>query len=67
MEDSFVAKGIRIRYFFVTDKIKQNELQIEYSPTSDMIANYFTKPLQGSLFRKIMDMILGITEEDIDK
>ena len=26
-----------------------------------MVADYFTKPLQGSLFRKMRDQIMGIT------
>ena len=30
-----------------------------------MIADYFTKPLHRSLFKKIRNMILGIVEEDI--
>ena len=30
-----------------------------------MIVDSFTKPLQGSLFKKFRDMILGIVEEDI--
>ena len=30
-----------------------------------MIADYFTKPLQGSMPRKFRNMILGIVEEDI--
>ena len=30
-----------------------------------MIADYFTKPLQGSLFKKFRNMILGIVEDDI--
>ena len=31
-----------------------------------MIADYFTKPLLGSLFRKFRNVILGIVEEDIE-
>ena len=30
-----------------------------------MIVDYFAKPLQGSLFSKFSNMILGIKEEDI--
>ena len=59
------SKHIYIRYFFLTDWIKQKEIRGEYCPTGAMIADYFTKPLQGSLFRKFRNMILGIVEEDI--
>ena len=38
------TKHINIRYFFITDRIKHGELNIEYCPTDDMVANFFTKP-----------------------
>lgn len=31
-----------------------------------MIADYYTKPLQGNLFRKMRDLIQGIDINDID-
>ena len=30
-----------------------------HCPTERMIADYYTKPLQGSLFRKMRDIIMG--------
>ena len=33
----------------------------------DMIADYFTKPLQGSQFRRFRNVILGIQEVDIPR
>jgi Reverse transcriptase (RNA-dependent DNA polymerase) len=44
------TRHLNIRYFFITDKVKHKELTIEYCPTKQMIADFFTKPLQGSLF-----------------
>ena len=46
------TRHINIRYFTITDRVKNGEDIIEYCPTGDMIADFFTKPLQGSLFRK---------------
>ena len=54
------TRHINIRYFFINDRIKAGELKVEYCPTGDMIADFFTKPLQGSTFRKFRDMILNI-------
>ena len=55
------TRHISIRYFFITDKVQNREIDIEYMPTSEMIAYYFTKPLQGNLFfRKIRDQMQGI-------
>ena len=54
------TRHISIRYFFITDKVQKGEIDIEYMPTGKMIADYFTKPLQGNLFRKMIDQIQGI-------
>ena len=55
------TRHINIRYFFVVDRIKQGELRVEYCPTGDMVADYFTKPLQGSLFRRMHDTIMNVS------
>lgn len=54
------TKHLNVRFFFVTDKIKKRELEIGWCPTEDMIGDYATKPVQGSLFRKFRDMIMGV-------
>jgi hypothetical protein len=54
------TRHINIRYFFVTDRVENKELRIAYCPTEEMIADYLTKPLQGVLFRKMRDALLGI-------
>ena len=59
------TKHIDIRYFYVTDKVRSGELLIEYCPTGEMIADYFTKPLQGTHFRGFRNTIMGIDEVDI--
>ena len=54
------TRHINIRYFFVADRIASKEVKVEYCPTGEMIADYFTKPLQGTLFRKFRDFIMNI-------
>jgi len=44
------TRHINIRYFFVTDRVANGEATIEYCPTKEMLADYFTKPLQGAQF-----------------
>ena len=39
--------AINIRYFFLTDQIAKGNLSVEYCPTKEMWADFFTKPLQG--------------------
>ena len=53
------TRAINIRYFFLTDQIKQGNVQVEYCPTKDMIGDYMTKPLQGELFYKFKKAIMG--------
>jgi hypothetical protein len=57
------TRHINIRYFLITDKIKRGDISsVEYCPTGEMIADYFTKPLQGSVFRKFRNAIMGCTD-----
>jgi hypothetical protein len=46
------SRHISIRFFFVKDRVDKGEFTIEYCPTECMLADYFTKPLQGALFTK---------------
>ena len=34
-------------------------ISIEWCPTKDMVANFMTKPLQGSHFKRLRDIIMG--------
>ena len=44
-----------------------DEISLEYCPTLDMIGDYFTKPLEGSQFKRFRNIILGIVEEEIGR
>ena len=49
-----------IRFFFIKDRVASKEVRIEYCPTGDMIADFFTKPLQGRQFYKLRDQVMNI-------
>jgi hypothetical protein len=55
------SRHINIRYFFIKDRIANGEINLIHCPTAKMIADYFTKPLQGALFVKFRDLVMGIT------
>jgi hypothetical protein len=57
------TRHINIRYFFVADRIKAKELMVEYCPTGNMLADFFTKPLQGKAFKKFLDIIMNIDQQ----
>jgi len=54
------TRHVNIRYYFVTDRIKSKEVQVEYCPTGIMRGDFFTKPLQGTPFRTFRDQILNV-------
>jgi hypothetical protein len=56
------TRHIDVRYFFIADRVKSGEIRIEHCPTGIMLADYFTKALQGALFVKLRDMIMGKTD-----
>ena len=53
------SKHIAIKYFWVTDRIKNGNIEIVHCPTKQMVSNYFTKPLQGALFYMFQNVIMG--------
>ena len=55
------SRHIDIRYFFIKDIIKRENIELVHCPTERMIVDYYTKPLQGWLFRKMRDIIMGLT------
>lgn len=54
------TRHVDIRYFFLHDRITTGDIDIVYLPTTDMIADILTKPLQGELFRKLKKQLLNI-------
>ena len=53
------SRHIHIRYFFVKDRVDKKEVKVEYCPSADMLADFFTKPLQGKLFLKFKAVLMG--------
>ena len=58
---SFTGKSrhINIIYFFINDMVDKGGLGIVCFLTHLILVDYFTKPLQRSLFCKFMDIIMG--------
>jgi hypothetical protein len=54
------TRHIAIRYFFVKDRMSTGDVVIEHKDTADMIADFFTKPLQGSDFLRVRSLVLGM-------
>jgi hypothetical protein len=56
------TKHINMQYFFITDRVSKEEVLVVWCPTGDIIGDYATKPLQGALFQKFRDQIMGVTQ-----
>jgi hypothetical protein len=54
------TKHIRVRYFFIKERVSNGDITLKHYPTGEMLADHFTKPLQGALFRKFRAEIQGI-------
>jgi len=53
------SRHINIRYFFMKDRLKTEHIKVVHCPTEQMLADFFTKPLQGSLFEKFKRVLMG--------
>ena len=50
---------MNVQYSFIKDQVDAGNFKIEHCLTNDMQGNYFTKPLQGKLFRYFRSLIMG--------
>ena len=69
MSSSKRTKHIRIKYFFVTDRVEQGDVKIEHKPTGEMWIDMNTKPKQGTPFRTdrshMMNCALNVMDETL--
>ena len=54
------SRHINVRFFWIKDCADREEITIIYCPTYRMLADFLTKPLQGTLFQIFRDVIMGI-------
>lgn len=54
------SKHIAVRYHYTRDLIEQNEIDLEYKNTKEMIADGLTKPLGDIAFKRFVNL-LGLT------
>jgi hypothetical protein len=54
------TRHIAIRYFFVKDRIESKDIKVVYTSTDKMVADFFSKPLQGHAFENHRAAIMNI-------
>ena len=61
------SRHIKIRYFFIKDILENENIDLRHCRTEIMLADFLTKPLQGSVFRMMRDIIMGVTPFPIEE
>jgi len=59
------TRHLNVRYYFITDQIKKGHVKVAFCPTQEMVADFFTKPLQGNLFIRMREGILNLPASKI--
>ena len=54
------TKHIKVKYFFIIDKVDQGKVTIEHCPTEQMWTDINTKPKQGLVYPVIRGHVMGI-------
>ena len=60
-KNSELTRHVQIGYYCVKDLIDRGLTTIVYYPTENMIADFFTQPLQGTLFIHMLEKVIGIS------
>ena len=53
------SRHIQIRYFWIYDYLTRGDVTLQYLHTDKMIADFFTKPLQGAKFKLFRSLSLN--------
>ena len=53
------SRHIDVRFFYLKDRVYNGDIKVEYCPTSAMLADFFTKPLQGTVFKNFRSTVMG--------
>ena len=54
-----------IKLFYITDLVGRGEIEIEYCPTGDMLADYMSKPVVGTKLKKFRDLIMNLSNQNL--
>jgi hypothetical protein len=61
------TKHIKVKYFYIKEKVDDGKIEIEHCPTDQMWTDINTKPKQGAVFRTFRGHVMGIPAAYNDK
>ena len=53
------TRALNVRYFVIMDHVNKGDVKIKHCPTDKMVADYYTKLLQGKKFEEFRRQIMG--------
>ena len=53
------SRHIHIRYFFTKDALERENIDVHHCASDNMVADFYTKPLQGKQFYHFRNLIMG--------
>ena len=53
------AKHIKVRYFWLKDLIDEEEIELQYIPSEELVADLLTKAITGAKFKYLRGKRLG--------
>ena len=60
------TKHIKVKYFYIKDKIDQGKITVKHCPTEQMGTDINTKPKQGAVFREFHGQVMGVSVDYVD-
>lgn len=57
------SKHIDVRYKYISEKVRENNIKITYCPSNDQLADVLTKPLKNIKFKKLINEIANFKAE----
>jgi hypothetical protein len=69
MENNYMStsmtKHIRVKYLFLRDLVLRKEVNVVYCPTAELLADFFTKPLDRVTFLYFRDQMMVVLPDAI--
>ena len=53
------SRHVSIKQFWSTDRVKNGNIEVKHCPTGKMLADFMSKPIQGSLFTRFREVLMG--------
>ena len=60
-----MTKHIRVKYLFLRDLVQRKEVHVVYCPTAELLADFFTKPLDRVTFLYFRDQMMVVLPDAI--